>query len=258
MNCIEFKRLALSDPNSGDHDFVIHSKDCPDCLKYVSGVRKMDMDLSNSLDIDLPSDLIARLQLNQEMAESFDDDRDDAPDNKSTSANVIAFQPMRRYAIAACLAVSLFVAGFMASGQFAGNQIGSEYEILLSGLVEHMDEQAVTPIWDADRANTTANALLASYDGEMQIKYLENLQFARICPLGNHKGLHSSLMTENGQVSFAYVKGEPVREPLDASYEGYVSKVKPVRGGNLIIVSRSNKGVQQADTQLKEAIYWDI
>jgi len=254
---MEFKRLALSDPNSGDHDFVKHSKDCPDCLKYVSGVRKMDLDLSNSLDIDLPSDLIARLQLNQEMAEDFDDNEENLVETAGAD-KVVAFQPMRRYAVAACLAVSLFVAGFMVSGQFATNQIGSEYEILLSGLVEHMDEQAVTPIWDADRANTTANALLASYDGEMQIKYLENLQFARICPLGNHKGLHSSLMTENGQVSFAYVKGEPVREPLDASYEGYVSKVKPVRGGNLIIVSRSNKGVQQADTQLKEAIYWDI
>ena len=67
MNCLEFKRLALSEPNSGNSDFVRHSKDCPDCLKYVASIRKMDNDLSKSLNVEMPSDLLARLQFNQEM-----------------------------------------------------------------------------------------------------------------------------------------------------------------------------------------------
>ncbi len=258
MNCLEFKRLALSDPNSGDHGFVRHSKDCPDCLKYVAGVRRMDNDLSRSLDVSMPSDLIARLQLNQEMMEEDAGQQDDF-DASTGSGNVVAFQPMRRYAIAACLALSLFVGGFLASGQFSFNQdIGSDYEALLSGVVEHMNEQAVTPIWDANKANKSANTLLASYDGEMKLKFLSNLQFSRICPMGQYKGLHASLETDDGQVTFAYIKGAPVGEMLDAGYEGYVSRVKPVRGGNLIIMSRTNKGLQQANDQLEDAMYWDI
>ena len=47
-------------------------------------------------------------------------------------------------------------------------------------------------------------------------------------------------------------------EPLDAAYEGYISRVTPIKGGNLIVMSRSNKGLQKADSQIKDAIYWDI
>lgn len=252
MKCLEFKRLALSDPNSRDHDFVTHSAKCPDCLKYVSGVRQMDSDLAGSLDIDVPSDLMARLQLNQELVEEAEE--------LEVASNVVAFTaPVKRYAIAASFALALFVAGFMASNQFAtNNSIGDDYQALLSGVVEHMNEQAITPVWDVDRANKTANALLASYDGKMQLKHLSNLQFSRICPMGRYRGLHASLDTPNGQVTFAYIKGDSVGELLDAGYEGYVSRVKPVRGGNLVIISRTNKAVEEADSQLEEAMYWDI
>jgi len=76
--------------------------------------------------------------------------------------------------------------------------------------------------------------------------------------MGKYRGLHATLETDSGQVTFAYIKGESVGELFDAGYEGYVSRVKPVRGGNLIIMSRTNKGLQQADSQLEEAMYWDI
>ncbi len=251
MNCLEFKRLALSDPNSRNNDFVTHSADCPDCLKYVGGVRQMDSDLASSLDTDVPSDLIARLQLNQELVEEA---------QEASGNNIITLQaPVKRYAIAASFALALFVAGFMASNQFgSNNDIAQDYQALLSGVVEHMNEQSITPVWDVDRANKTANTLLASYDGKMQLKHLSNLQFSRVCPMGQYKGLHASLETPNGQVTFAYIKGESVGELLDVSYEGYLSRVKPVRGGNLIIISRTNKALQEADSQLEEAMYWSI
>ena len=76
--------------------------------------------------------------------------------------------------------------------------------------------------------------------------------------MGQYKGLHATLETADGQVTFAYIKGDAVGELLDVGYQGYVSRIKPVRGGNLIIVSRTNKALQEADSQLEEAMYWDI
>ena len=109
-----------------------------------------------------------------------------------------------------------------------------------------------------DRANSSANTLLASYDPAMKLKFLSNLQFSKICPMGKYKGLHASLETADGQVTFAYIKGDSVGQLLDAGYQGYVSRVKPVRGGNLIIISRTNKSLEEADSQLEKAMYWDI
>lgn len=244
MNCLEFKRLALSEPMSQNPNFVEHSAACPQCLKYVGSVRQMDAELADSLDVGVPSDLIARLQLSHQLQEERQEET--------------AVPSLKKYAMAASLAIALFVAGFMASNQFGINpQIGQDYESLLSGVADHMLEESVTPVWNSLRANESANTLLASYDGHLKLKHMSNLQFSRICPMGQYKGLHASLETANGQVTFAYIKGEPVSEPLSAAYNGYITRVKPVKGGNLIIVSKTNKAVQDADKQLKKAMYWE-
>ena len=259
MKCIEFKRLALSDPNTRESNFVEHHQNCPDCLKYVKEVRQTDMDLLNSLDTKIPSDLVARLQLNQEM--TIADEEDQADDQAQADAKVSWFstQPLTKYAMAASFAAVLFVAGFMVSGQLnSANQIDSDYQALLSGVVEHMNQDSFTPVLDTDVANSHVNTLLASYDGNMKLKYLETLQFSRICPMGEYKGLHASIETDDGQVTFAYIKGDSVGDVLDAGYQGYVSRVKPIKGGNLIIVSRTARSLETVDEQLKEAIYWDI
>lgn len=247
MNCLEFKRLALSDPNSEDRDFVTHSRECPDCLKYIGGVRQMDADLAQSVDVKVPESLMARIQLNQLIEEETK--------RESWFSGLSA---VNQYGMAACLAVALFVGGFMASNALQRDAIGADYQALLAGVIEHMDEVPVTPVWDVARANESVNVHLANYENGMKLKHLENLQFSRICPLGEYKGLHAGLDTPEGHVTFAYIKGEKVEDLLDAAYEGYSVRVKPLKEGNLIIVSKSHKGVQDAGKQLDEAVYWDI
>ena len=265
MNCIEFKRLALSTPDSREHSFVEHSKNCPDCLKYVAEIRQMDLDLKNSIDTQIPTDLVARLQLSQEMSAEYDQTEGDkaqnslapnslaqnslAPSNEKASS-WFGSKPFVSYAMAASFAAALFIAGFMVSGQRQADQLNSDYMSLLSGVVEHMNEGTITPVWGADVANSRVNTLLASYDSNMKLKYMESLQFGRICPMGQYKGLHASLETDNGQVTFAYIKGDSIGDVLNAGYEGYVSRVKPVKGGNLVIISRTARSLEEADTEL--------
>jgi hypothetical protein len=242
MNCLEFKRLALSDPNHEDVSFTKHSGECVNCLKYVGELRQMDNDLADSLDVAMPAELIARLQLNQELV------------NEGETRSLI-----NRYAIAASVAVALFVGGFMLSNQVGLNsEVGEDYQQLLAGVVEHMNEQPITPVWDNGQANIAANTLLSSYDDGLKLKQMDNLQFARICPMGQYKGLHATLETKDGQITFAYIKGESLGNLLDATYDGYLTRVKPVRGGNLLIISRTQKSLDQADRELEEAMYWDI
>ena len=249
MKCLEFKRLALSDPNNRDRSFISHSTDCPECLKFVGSVRQLDIDLSNSLEPKIPTDLVARLLLDQEL-------EDEAGLSNSDSS---LQRPLRRYAMAASIVVALFVGGLMISNQFSlSNKIDEDYRGLLAAVVDHMNEQPITPVWESAKANRTVNTLLASYDDKIKIKHMENLQFGRICPMGEYRGLHASLETDDGQITFAYIKGEPVGDLLSASYAGYVTRVKPVRGGNLLIISRNQKSLEQADRELQTALYWEI
>lgn len=242
MNCQEFKRLALSDPNSDEVSRAAHAEDCPNCLEYLAEIRQMDADLAKSLDVPVPADLIARLQFTSEMQQSEEQ------------------APIKRYAIAASVAIALFVGGFMLSNQLTSQfgEMSGDYETLLAAVVSHVDEVPITPVWEPARANQTVNALLASYDDSLQIRGLEKLQFGRICPMGKYRGLHATLESANGQTTFAYIKGQPVGELFDASYQGYITRVKPVRGGNLVIISRTQRSLDQADSELKQAMVWDI
>ena len=245
IDCLEFKRIALSEPNSKQHQFVEHAENCPDCLKYVGGVRKMDADLSESLNVNMPSELMAKIQLNQGLQES------------ATQASSSFWSPPR--AIAASLAAALLVGGVMFLNPFVTNeQIGQDYQRLLSAVMEHVEEVPATEVWGADRANRSVNAVLAAYDGTMQLEYMDNLQFGTICPMGEYNGLHATLDTSGGQVTFAYLKGDSVTAVQDMSMNGYMSRVKPIKGGNLIIISRNASGLNVADEQLTKAVYWDI
>lgn len=242
MNCLEFQRIALSDPNNREDSFLAHRTGCADCQKYLSSVRKMDADLDASLRVEMPPEFAARLQLQQVMQ-----------DHSESRFSI------RRYAMVASFALLLFVAGFIASGQFGvGNSIDEDYQTLLAGVIEHVHQQPMTPMLDRQRANRNAKSLLASYDPRMQIKPLDNLQFSKICTMGIYRGLHASLETPDGSVIFAYIKGTPVSDVLDAGYEGYTSRVKPLPGGNLIIMSRTQKSLEQAHAQLEDALYWQI
>lgn len=243
MNCLEFKRLALADPSSSQASFVEHGEHCAQCLRYVTELRQMDADLAASLAVEMPAELGAKLKLAQGM---------------SLATKAGSGWSAVRYAVAATLLIAIVAVGFMVSTQRHQATVGQDYQQLLSAVVEHLNEEPMTPVWEAARANRTVNTLLASYDQGLRVKQLDNLQYSQICPMGKYRGLHATLETESGQITFAYIKGDSVGELFDTGYQGYLTRVKPIRGGNLVIISRTQRALDQADAELEKALYWDI
>jgi hypothetical protein len=245
IDCLEFKRIALAEPNSAQHSFVEHAKICPDCLIYVNSIRKMDADLAHSLNVPVPADLIANIQLNQGLQEDASRDQGGLW--------------LSRGAIAASITAALIISFMFFPSRFSpSNEIDQDYQHLLSAVMQHVNEVAATEVWGAERANRSLNAVLASYDGDLQFKYMDNLQFGRICPMGQYQGLHATMDTPDGQVTFAYLKGKSVPALQNLSTQGYMARVKPIKGGNIIIVSRNSRGLELADAQLSSAAYWTI
>ncbi len=254
IDCLEFKRIALADPNSQEHAFVEHSAHCPDCLAYVGSVKQMDADLSSSLETPVPSDLLAKLASHTDLPS--DGDAPHAPTNVVQVPNYFWNRPR---AMAASLAAALVISVAMFSDRLIPPaELGNDYQQLVSAVMEHMDEVPSTQRWDAERANQSVNTLLASYDSSIKMKYMDNLSFGRICPMGQYRGLHATLETPDGKVTFAYLKGDPVEASFDAELEGYVSRVKPVQGGNIVIVSPSSASLEMASEEITNAVSWDL
>ena len=245
IDCLEFKRLSLIDPRRHDvredAAFLAHAKECVDCQGYLASVLKMDNGLRDSMAVEAPPELIARLKLNREL---------------DTSTGLNWRMPRALAASVAAIAVSIGIA-WVGLGS-SGKAPGEDYQILIAAVMEHMHEVPTTPVWDSQQANTSVAASLASYDQSVSLKPLPNLQFGNICPMGQYRGLHAVLDTEDGQVTFAYIKGEPIGQLEDHSSEGHMIRVRPVFGGNIIVISRNQRGLELADSQLSDALYWDI
>lgn len=242
MNCLDFRRAVLADPNLLSVDCRQHEAQCAECASHLKSVKRIDDELKASLDVTMPPDLIARLELNTRLTE----------ESRQRGR-------LKGFAVAASVLFAVML-GVMSVGQrFAWQQqVGEDYQSLLAGVAEHMHEVPVTPVWGAVEANQSVRKVLANYDSRLQLSALPNLTFGKICPMGKYRGLHAGLQTAHGLVTFAYIKGEPVKEAQNLIYEGQNARVKPLKGGNLIIVSPNSEGLQEVDTQLDQAIYWDV
>lgn len=252
MNCLEFKRLALSDPNNQAVSFVTHAESCPDCLKYVSSILEMDSKLESSLDVKMPHDIKAKLELNQLLTAK-----------KSNPNEFIT------YAKVASIAAVMFVSGFFVNKQlsistddgfYAAEGVVTEMaDDMIVKLINHLDSEPVKPIWNAEQANFMTKNLMANFEPKLKFNNLARLQYSEICPLDKkYRALHANLETDHGQITFAYIKGYPVAEIRDASYKGQLTRIKPVRNGSLVIISQNMYAMEEADGELEEAIYWDI
>lgn len=278
MKCLEFKRLALSDPNTDNPHFIEHGNNCPDCLKYVGGIKKMDSQLVDSVAVEIPDDLVARLELNQVLAKD------------TTSWHAVT----KRYAKVASMGAIMFASGFMLkdylsspdggvlsgggslSVESADGSLHADGSLLAEGsshadgfssvsggivveMIDHIEGDPMAPVWEAGRANETMKVLLSNYDSVLKLKHLARLQFIQVCPMGKERtALHANLGTDHGQITFAYIKGDSVAEITNASYKGYMTRVKPVPGGNLLIISRNMSAIDDADAELESAMYWDV
>jgi hypothetical protein len=54
MNCLEFRRRRLAEPNLGGQDFLQHEIECKKCARFVSEMRELDARLSEALRIGVP------------------------------------------------------------------------------------------------------------------------------------------------------------------------------------------------------------
>lgn len=258
MNCLEFKRLALADPRSDDTSFIEHSEGCPDCLEYVGDIRIMDSQLENSLDVQMPKSLSARLELNQVL------ESDKRP---LLFSNYFS----NNYAKAACIAAVLFASAFLLQGAFVQDQkqlapvaVDNTLNVsqgIIAKVVDHVEAAPVLPMWNSELANRNMQSLLAMYDPSAKSKEIAGLHFIKICPVSiddSRKIMHANLETDHGQITFAYIKGDSVNQASDNSYKGYMTRIRPMRGGNLLLIGKSMYAMEEADKELESAIYWDL
>lgn len=97
MNCLEFRRHILINPEDDFVDLSSHRAECPACAKFAFETRRQDELIREASRVDVPDQFAARILLNQTL--------------KSPSR-----RPMRRYWLG--LAASVLLATLFVPGMF--------------------------------------------------------------------------------------------------------------------------------------------
>jgi len=236
MNCLEFRRLTLVEPDSRDADYLRHRRDCAACAAYAGRSAVFEDSLREALALDVPTDLLPGLLLEQAIAT-------EQP------------QPQRprwrgpTLALAASLLV-MTLAGWLGLRWFSGAQQSFPDEAIahIEHEIEHLHEPG--EVGDAKVA-----ALLGSFGGRVE-QDLGTVRYAGSCTLRNKKGVHMVLAGDKGPVTVFYVPGDKPVAVSHFSGDGYEGELVPAGDGSLAVIGEQGEPLEPIIARLDRAIAW--
>lgn len=232
MNCLEFHRLALANPQHPGPAALEYEAACPACARFYLDLRRQEEVLYQALSIPVPDGLADRVLLR-------------------TRPRVIErFGPLRVWlpALAATLALALGLV-FMAPR-------GMGPETLAAGVIAHVRHE---PDVLAAEERVPMARLARAFDrgGGKLLEAPFQASYAGRCPLpGGGTGEHIVLDTPQGKVTLILMPSKPVSAALRLFKDGLTVSVLPAGAGSLALVAESDTVVRDAETALLRAVRW--
>jgi hypothetical protein len=221
MNCIEFRRAVLADPRRLGAEAARHGEQCGACRDFYARGVEAEARLAAALRVPVPEGLRARL----------------------LDRTAAARRASRWLALAASLVLAVAI------GLFVGSQRPDPLALAAIDFVVFDEAQAV-----ADAKPTDWKELIR-VTGEMGVSLPEQLgEMYYICvyPFVAGPAHHLLVKTPHGKVTLLLIPDRPVASRLAGSAYGLKAVILPAaKGGSVLIVGDSVRGVQRAESLLK-------
>lgn len=240
MNCLEFRRRNLVDPNDRDEAFVAHRRRCADCARFAAEVDTLDDKLLHALKVPVPEELATRIRLRQVIADEHDRRR---------------LRPWQ-YALAASVLVSVVLSAFFGWQVYSTDRY---VERLRAAMVEHIQHEPQFLVGRVDTAADDLKRVLAAFGGEV-VGDFATVNHAQICVLQNQNVpvAHSVLAGEHGPVTVLYLRGDPLAQATRFRESGMQGILVPAGRGNLAIIGTLSEVLDPVVERLSQGIVWKI
>ncbi|MCL6417478.1 DUF3379 domain-containing protein [Aestuariirhabdus sp. Z084] len=206
MNCMEFRRISLEDPQHMGDEADQHLEQCTACHTYYRGLLQQERLLEKAFAIEVPDDLAARVTLRQRLEEQGDS----AVTMLPTRDNVVAPVKWRKWATGFALAASIVAVTLGINLRTQGNPAQ-----IAQMLVDHVEHEAYTlQLQDAVTQGRLAYTL-NNVDIET-LAHLGGVTFAGNCLIEGQLAAHLVVQTESGPVTILMMPNSELR-PFDYS-----------------------------------------
>ena len=258
MNCLEFRRLNLSDPTNRNPEYLAHRLECEDCARYADGVNVLDKKLENALRVPVPEDLAVRIKLRQLMLEDETE--------KASFWN----RPLR-FGMAASVLLVVTLGSLFGYEVHATNQYINRLTV---SAVDHtrierqgnhfLAHQFLVQPDDTAVQITRLSQILAAFGGKVmydELAAVGEILDVQVCALDtiDTPVAHFVIRTASGEkITVYYILGKKLKKRADSIYAHYKSLLVPAGSGNIALIATSGDELGAVADALKQAIVWPI
>jgi hypothetical protein len=226
MNCIEFRRMKLSDPRSLGPQALLHQKHCPHCHAFAQEIDETEQQLERFAEQSIPSGLEERILLSHEKR---------------------SFHRIRNFALAATVLLASSV------GFFGWNYV--HHKDVAQLVIEHVvnEPHALFAIRNDD--TVFFEKVLADFGGRLRAP-LGKIRYMKLCAEAEGNGWHVVLETEQGLATLMLIPGSRVNAQAVASSHGWHALVEPAGRGHYAIVTRTPGQTEALKQLIRERVSW--
>lgn len=249
MNCLEFRRISLSEPNTRAQEYLTHRAECEECGRYAESVGSLDKKIEDALRIPVPEDLTTRIKLRQLMQD------------EQVSRG---FRPWQ-WAVAASVFVVVALSGVVGYQIYSTNQYIDRLSVAAVDhtRLERQGNHFVAAHDDPTKQQQRFKQVLAAFGGKVMDDTLAELGpiiHVQVCALMHVNGpvAHALIQGEAGLITVYYVSGHKLRERKSFSLGQYRGMLMPVGLGNMAIIADPRESLQPIADKLEQTVVWQI
>ncbi|MEM6641294.1 MAG: DUF3379 family protein [Pseudomonadota bacterium] len=234
MNCEEFRRQLMRDPETLTDEMAARVEECEVCRSLAEQVMTMDPILREAMAVEVPANLGQTVMMQR-----------------------ILERRRRGRAPLFALAATVLLGVGVASGIWLGGG-ASQANVMAQHLVEHIEHEAdLLQPSDVTVSLQRVSNVLQQADVRMQ-RDVGRIRHAGLCEFRGNQVPHLVVHTDTGPVTVMLLSKESVDAPESFEYGGYRGVIVPNGTGSIAIIGGDTGSIEPVRQRFEDAIEYDI
>ncbi len=229
MNCLEFRRLKLTDPNRLTPAALEHAAACPSCADFNGAQDAFERELLEAVNVAADPALAARVLLRRRLKHAG----------------------YRR--VFARAAVVLLICAALIS---AGVRLLTPEPAMFSALAAHVAHEPNAFKADEHRTHSDLAAALSASGARIVRPIKGDISYIHPCPVPGGMGKHIVIRIGAGTITLLTMPNKNVYFRKVKTHEGYAVAVLPCKRGSVALVAKSEAELTKLEAQLRDHVQW--
>jgi Protein of unknown function (DUF3379) len=231
MNCLDFRRFKLTDPNRLPAAAQAHAAACAACAEFARTQDAFEAQLGEAARVPVDPALGARVLLRQQL-------------KQANYRRVFARAALVVLGCAALLGV--------------GMRMFAPDAALFDATAAHVEHEPKAFMADERRTPLELDAALAHSGAKLVRPMVADISYIHNCPVPGGAGKHIIIKTGAGTITLLTMPNTKVYFRKVKLKDGYAVAILPCKHGSVALVARSEAELAALEAQLRQHVRWSI